>query len=87
MRSSSSLWAQEGGEDDMFIDRAVYTRNRSFRLYLSSKAGKEAVLLPAGEAPSAPSPAHNRRHVPRGALECILEVVLLRMKRGVTAGA
>lgn len=30
----------------MFIDRSVYTRNRSFRLFLSSKAGKEAVLMP-----------------------------------------
>ena len=63
---SGSVWAQEGGEDDMFIDRAVYTRNRSFRLYLSSKAGKEAVLLPTGETPSASISAHNRRHVPRG---------------------
>ncbi|PNH00184.1 hypothetical protein TSOC_014010, partial [Tetrabaena socialis] len=28
----------------LFIDPAVYTRNRAFRLYLSSKAGKSAVL-------------------------------------------
>ena len=29
-----------------FVDLGVYTRNRAFRLYLSSKAGKEARLLP-----------------------------------------
>jgi DNA-directed primase/polymerase protein len=31
-----------------FVDMSVYTRNRAFRLYLSSKAGKEEVLLPTG---------------------------------------
>jgi hypothetical protein len=29
-----------------FVDMGVYTRNRAFRLYLSRKAGKPAVLLP-----------------------------------------
>jgi hypothetical protein len=29
-----------------FVDMGVYTRNRAFRLYLSSKAGKPARLLP-----------------------------------------
>ena len=33
----------------MFVDRAVYSRNRAFRLYLSSKAGKEATLQPTGD--------------------------------------
>jgi len=37
------------GEDVLvpFVDMGVYTRNRAFRLYLSSKAGKEARLLPS----------------------------------------
>ena len=35
-------------KEDMFVDRAVYSRNRAFRLYLSSKAGKEATLQPTG---------------------------------------
>ncbi|KAE9592559.1 hypothetical protein Lalb_Chr19g0130571 [Lupinus albus] len=30
----------------LFVDTAVYTRNRCFRLLLSSKAGKSSVLLP-----------------------------------------
>ncbi|XP_057426931.1 uncharacterized protein LOC130720319 [Lotus japonicus] len=30
----------------LFVDTAVYTRNRCFRLHLSSKAGKRSVLLP-----------------------------------------
>ncbi|XP_011076097.1 DNA-directed primase/polymerase protein isoform X2 [Sesamum indicum] len=32
----------------LFVDTAVYSRNRCFRLPLSSKAGKSAVLLPSG---------------------------------------
>ncbi|KAJ7974130.1 DNA-directed primase/polymerase protein [Quillaja saponaria] len=32
----------------LFVDTAVYTRNRCFRLALSSKAGKGSVLLPTG---------------------------------------
>ncbi|CAA7035349.1 unnamed protein product [Microthlaspi erraticum] len=32
----------------LFVDTAVYSRNRCFRLALSSKAGKTAVLLPTG---------------------------------------
>lgn len=31
-----------------FVDTAVYSRNRCFRLPLSSKAGKNSVLLPSG---------------------------------------
>ena len=32
----------------LFIDQAVYSRNRSFRLPFSSKAGKSSRLLPTG---------------------------------------
>ncbi|KAK9292255.1 hypothetical protein L1049_020219 [Liquidambar formosana] len=32
----------------LFVDSAVYSRNRCFRLALSSKAGKSSVLLPTG---------------------------------------
>ncbi|CAN6569507.1 unnamed protein product [Malus baccata var. baccata] len=32
----------------LFVDTAVYTRNRCFRLALSSRAGKNSVLLPTG---------------------------------------
>lgn len=32
----------------LFVDKAVYSRNRCFRLALSSKAGKSTVLLPSG---------------------------------------
>ncbi|XP_030533169.1 DNA-directed primase/polymerase protein isoform X3 [Rhodamnia argentea] len=32
----------------IFVDTAVYSRNRCFRLALSSKAGKSSVLLPTG---------------------------------------
>ncbi|KAL0548712.1 hypothetical protein IC582_013176 [Cucumis melo] len=32
----------------LFVDNAVYSRNRCFRLALSSKAGKTSVLLPSG---------------------------------------
>ncbi|CAL8468734.1 g8274 [Coccomyxa elongata] len=34
------------GSRALFIDGGVYTRNRAFRLFLSSKAGKEWVLQP-----------------------------------------
>ncbi|KAI5437426.1 hypothetical protein KIW84_023515 [Lathyrus oleraceus] len=30
----------------LFVDTAVYTQNRCFRLHLSSKAGKSSILLP-----------------------------------------
>ena len=38
----------EGGRA-LFVDGGVYTRNRAFRLFLSSKAGKDAVLRPTGK--------------------------------------
>lgn len=34
--------------DQLFVDTAVYSRNRCFRLALSSKAGKNSFLLPTG---------------------------------------
>ena len=40
---------EEGGRT-LFIDCSVYSRNRAFRLFLSSKAGKTAVLQPTGAA-------------------------------------
>uniref|UniRef100_A0A7C9CL28 DNA-directed primase/polymerase protein n=1 Tax=Opuntia streptacantha TaxID=393608 RepID=A0A7C9CL28_OPUST len=41
--SSSAAPSQQ-----LFVDNAVYSRNRCFRLVLSSKAGKTSVLLPTG---------------------------------------
>jgi hypothetical protein len=38
----------DSGNVTCFVDGGVYTKNRSFRLFLSSKAGKEAVLRPTG---------------------------------------
>lgn len=37
-----------GLSSQLFVDTAVYSRNRCFRLALSSKAGKTSVLLPTG---------------------------------------
>ncbi|CAL1404849.1 unnamed protein product [Linum trigynum] len=37
-----------GPPNQLFIDSGVYTRNRCFRLALSSKAGKTSLLLPTG---------------------------------------
>ncbi|CAH9110259.1 unnamed protein product [Cuscuta europaea] len=37
-----------GIPSQLFVDTAVYSRNRCFRLALSSKAGKTSVLLPSG---------------------------------------
>lgn len=39
----------QGGSKGLFIDGGVYSRNRAFRLFLSSKAGKTAILQPTGE--------------------------------------
>ncbi|KAJ4705942.1 DNA-directed primase/polymerase protein-like [Melia azedarach] len=35
-------------QGQLFVDTAVYSRNRCFRLALSSKAGKKSFLLPSG---------------------------------------
>lgn len=37
------------GAKACFVDCSVYSRNRAFRLYLSSKAGKQAILQPTGD--------------------------------------
>jgi hypothetical protein len=45
----AQLFVKKGADEDaFFIDTGVYTRNRAFRLHLSSKAGKTATLLPTG---------------------------------------
>lgn len=47
--ASGLLAAQDAsGSKTLFVDTSVYTRNRAFRMYLSSKAGKDALLLPTG---------------------------------------
>lgn len=45
------------GDKALFVDGGVYTRNRAFRLFLSSKAGKEAVLQLTGQLPAMSSAA------------------------------
>ncbi|KAL2922067.1 DNA-directed primase/polymerase protein [Bienertia sinuspersici] len=40
--------SSSAGPLQLFVDNAVYSRNRCFRLALSSKAGKTSVLLPTG---------------------------------------
>ncbi|KAL4448454.1 hypothetical protein ABPG75_005673 [Micractinium tetrahymenae] len=42
------LIVKKGEEEALFIDHAVYSRNRAFRLFLSSKKGKQAVLQNTG---------------------------------------
>ena len=49
MTPNAAVQDGEGGRT-LFIDCAVYSRNRAFRLFLSSKAGKTAVLQPTGAA-------------------------------------
>lgn len=43
MKDSSSTESQ----GQLFVDTAVYSRNRCFRIALSSKAGKKSFLLPS----------------------------------------
>ncbi|KAK9830391.1 hypothetical protein WJX72_011482 [[Myrmecia] bisecta] len=38
----------ETGTKTLFVDGGVYSRNRAFRLFLSSKAGRESILRPTG---------------------------------------
>lgn len=47
MARADLIVLSKDGEPQPFIDLAVYTRNRCFRLYLSSKFAKRAVLLPS----------------------------------------
>nr|XP_039272767.1 DNA-directed primase/polymerase protein-like [Styela clava] len=39
------LTIHSGGQDKLIVDKAVYTKNRHFRLFQSCKKGKEALLL------------------------------------------
>ncbi|CAG9461523.1 unnamed protein product [Pedinophyceae sp. YPF-701] len=51
MDAGLMVWSKggvEGGVRTSFVDMGVYTRNRAFRLYLSSKFGKQAVLRETG---------------------------------------
>jgi len=41
------MFVQKSGQESCFIDMGVYSRNRAFRLYLSSKAGKHVPLVAA----------------------------------------
>lgn len=47
-RAAALFVRDKDGGETMFIDTAVYTRNRAFRLFLSSKAGKNEVLQCTG---------------------------------------
>uniref|UniRef100_A0A8D0HAN3 DNA-directed primase/polymerase protein n=1 Tax=Sphenodon punctatus TaxID=8508 RepID=A0A8D0HAN3_SPHPU len=49
---------KKGGKQ-LFVDLGVYTKNRNFRLYNSSKAGKHVVLKIAGDNKFVPKPAKN----------------------------
>ncbi|KAK6749302.1 hypothetical protein RB195_001729 [Necator americanus] len=39
------IWNTDGTKETVLFDSAVYTKNRNFRLYLSSKLGKSTVLM------------------------------------------
>ncbi|GAB4817437.1 hypothetical protein N2152v2_004483 [Parachlorella kessleri] len=41
---AARVFVKKGTQETLLVDLGVYTRNRAFRLYLSSKAGKDAVL-------------------------------------------
>ena len=45
-RPFESFMISKPGGHTAFYDTSVYSRNRAFRLYLSSKAGKQVCLLP-----------------------------------------
>jgi DNA-directed primase/polymerase protein len=40
--------SSSGLVDQLFMDTAVYSRNRCFRLAFSSKSGKKSFLVPTG---------------------------------------
>ena len=44
LAEASRVLIGDGGVEECVVDRGVYTRNRCFRLYRSSKFGKDAVL-------------------------------------------
>ena len=49
MKTCCCLVQDAGGAKTSFADLGVYTRNRAFRLFLSSKACKQTILIPTGE--------------------------------------
>ncbi len=49
--AGNTLLVRKGPDTDIMVpcvDLGVYTRNRAFRIYLSSKAGKHVVLQTTG---------------------------------------
>ncbi|KAL3137732.1 hypothetical protein ABBQ38_004998 [Trebouxia sp. C0009 RCD-2024] len=58
--------AKEDGTTSI-VDTAVYTRNRAFRLYLSSKAGKASILTSTGRFPNS---AHSQKQIFMHSLIC-----------------
>ncbi|KAK9398956.1 DNA-directed primase/polymerase protein [Crotalus adamanteus] len=47
------------GEKQLFVDLGVYTKNRNFRLYMSSKAGHTVILNIAEDNKFVPKPVNN----------------------------
>jgi hypothetical protein len=54
--AAAAVIRRKGGGQALVIDEGVYTRNRAFRLHLSSKAGRAAALLPTGRFAGAALP-------------------------------
>lgn len=42
-------FSETSNSKQLFIDKSVYTKNRMFRIYLSSKVGKTSFLVPVGK--------------------------------------
>ncbi|DBB12653.1 hypothetical protein WJX82_001501 [Trebouxia sp. C0006] len=81
----SSLQVAKEGGTSAIVDTGVYTRNRAFRLYLSSKAGKSSILIPTGRFPNG---AHSQKHIFMQSLICKVEpgVQLLHCFQGNELG-
>lgn len=47
----------EKGQEQLFVDLGVYTKNRNFRLYKSSKLGKNAAFIVAEDNKFVPNPS------------------------------
>uniref|UniRef100_A0A8C7E242 DNA-directed primase/polymerase protein n=1 Tax=Naja naja TaxID=35670 RepID=A0A8C7E242_NAJNA len=47
------------GKKQLFVDLGVYTKNRNFRLYMSSKAGRTVILNIAEDNKFVPKPVNN----------------------------
>lgn len=81
----SSLQVAKEGGTSVIVDTGVYTRNRAFRLYLSSKAGKSSILIPTGRFANE---AHSQKHIFMQSLICKVEpgVQLLHCFQGSELG-